>query len=43
VERQRTLRALYALADGGRISVTGKQHRTEVASALIRMAPEAPV
>ena len=40
VERKRWLTALYNLADGGRISVTGKAHRTAIASALIRATPE---
>jgi hypothetical protein len=35
VERARTLRALFGLADGGRIRVTGKAHRTEVAGAVV--------
>jgi hypothetical protein len=37
VERQLTLRAIVGLADGGRISVTGKKQRSEIASALVSL------
>jgi hypothetical protein len=36
-ERQRWMRAIFALADRGRISVTGKPHRTSIASALVAL------
>jgi Fe2+ or Zn2+ uptake regulation protein len=38
VERQRTLRSLNALADSGRIRVTGKPHPRSIASALVTLA-----
>jgi hypothetical protein len=37
VQRQRWLRAIFALTDWERIRVSGKPHRTSVASALIAL------